>query len=69
MKKEQPNWSCAGQDQQRPLSAKVILDHWKRLPVTDLARLKRDLDHVIDANSGNTGATADGSWASLQVPQ
>jgi prevent-host-death family protein len=31
-----------------PISAAVLLDRWRRLPVVDPARLRADIDKVLD---------------------
>lgn len=34
----------------RPLPATVLLDRWRGLPKVDAARLKQDIDEVLDAS-------------------
>jgi prevent-host-death family protein len=34
----------------RPVPASVLLDRWRRLPAVDAARLRRDLDDVLDGS-------------------
>jgi prevent-host-death family protein len=33
-----------------PLSADVLLDRWRRLPAVDPARLREDVDRLLDAS-------------------
>jgi prevent-host-death family protein len=34
----------------RPLPAAVLVEHWRRLPAVDPARLRADLDDVLDGS-------------------
>jgi hypothetical protein len=33
----------------RPVPAATLLDHWRRLPAVDAAKLRADLDAIVDA--------------------
>jgi len=33
----------------RPLTARVLLQRWRQLPVVDPVRLREDIDNVMDA--------------------
>ncbi len=33
----------------RPLTAEALLERWRRLPVLDAARLRHDVDELLDA--------------------
>jgi prevent-host-death family protein len=33
-----------------PLSAEMLLDRWRRLPAVDPARLRKDVDQLLDAS-------------------
>ena len=34
----------------RPLPAAVLVERWRRLPVVDPAKLRAELDHVLDGS-------------------
>lgn len=34
----------------RPVPVATLLDHWRRLPAIDAAKLKADIDAVLDAS-------------------